>query len=270
MATALLVSPGCVTGESGPDSAFEAVRRQATTVEQNDLGYWQADLGNGHILIYVPAGPFDMGSRDGEPFEQPVHRVMLSGYWIGKFPVTVAQSRTFVADAGYVTDAERGEGCWVEQPGDVRYDASWQAPYVTQREDEPVLCVSWNDAMAYATWMSALTGLHFTLPTEAQWEKAARGTDGRAYPWGDVPPDGSQANSRMSATRVDLPGAGIRASVSTMGTFRARRSEPIRPAARRTVSTTWRATPSIGCTTGSTTRTTRIALRLIRPARPEV
>ena len=194
LATALLVSPGCVNGEFEPDLAFEAVRQQALTVEQNDLGYWQADLGDGYIMIYVPAGPFDMGSRDGEPFEQPVHRVMLSGYWIGKFPVTLAQFRNFVGDTGYVTDAERGEGCWVEQPGDVRYDASWQAPYVTQREDEPVLCVSWNDAMAYATWLRALTGLHFTLPTEAQWEKAARGTDGRTYPWGDAPPDGSQAN----------------------------------------------------------------------------
>jgi len=194
IATALLASTGCFNGESGLDPAFEAVRQVALSVEQNDLGYWEADLGEGRILIHVPAGPFDMGSRDGEHFEQPVHRVVLSGYWIGKFPVMLEQFRTFVADTGYLTDAERGEGCWVEQPGDIRYDASWRAPYATQREDEPVLCVSWNDAMAYAAWMSALTGLHFTLPTEAQWEKAARGTDGRVYPWGDAPPDGSQAN----------------------------------------------------------------------------
>ena len=83
---------------------------------RNDRGYRESDLGDGHILIYVPAGPFEMGSRDGEPFEQPVHAVMLSGYWIGKFPITVAQFRTFVADTGYVTDAERAEGCWVRSP----------------------------------------------------------------------------------------------------------------------------------------------------------
>ena len=109
---------------SGPDPAFEAVRRLAVAIEQNDLGHWEADLGSDHTLIHVPAGPFEMGSRDGEPFEQPVHTVNLSGYWIGKFPITVAQFRTFVADTGYVTDAERAEGCWVEEPGDVRYDAT--------------------------------------------------------------------------------------------------------------------------------------------------
>ncbi len=203
---ALLGSPGCTHRDPEPDAVFEAVRQQAQSVERNNLGHWQADLGDGHVLIYVPAGPFEMGSLEGEAFEQPLHRVELSGYWVGKFPVTVAQFRAFVGETGYVTDAERGEGCWIEQHGDIRYDASWQTPYLDQSEDEPALCVSWNDAMAYAAWMSERTGLHLTLPTEAQWEKAARGTDGRAYPWGDAPPDGSQANFADASYAQKFPG----------------------------------------------------------------
>lgn len=190
----LLVLSGCGDYESQSDRAFDLVRGQALAIEQNSDGYTEADLGGGHVLVYVPAGTFDMGSADGVSFEQPVHQVFLNGYWIDKFPVTVTQFRTFVADTDYQTDAERGEGCWVEEPGDIRYDASWRNPYVEQLEDEPVLCVSWNDAMAYAAWMSDRTGLSFNLPTEAQWERAARGDDARVYPWGDTPPDGSQAN----------------------------------------------------------------------------
>jgi formylglycine-generating enzyme required for sulfatase activity len=190
----LLVMTGCGDEEPQSDREFNLVRRQALAVEQNDNGHTEADLGDGHQLVFVPAGTFSMGSADGESFEQPVHRVFLNGYWIDKFPVTVAQFRTFVADTDYQTDAERGEGCWIEESGDIRYDASWRTPYVDQLEIEPVLCVSWNDAMTYAAWLSARTGLSFNLPTEAQWEKAARGDDSRVYPWGDTPPAGNRAN----------------------------------------------------------------------------
>ena len=184
---------GCERSQDA-DPAFDTVRTLAHHVGRNEEGFWEADLGDAHVLTYISGGGFEMGASDGEPFEQPVHRVVLDGYWIGKFPVTRAQFRAFVQDTGYTTDAEAGEGCWIESGGDIRYDASWRTPYYDQPDDHPVVCVSWNDAMELAAWLSDRTGLPFTLPTEAQWEKAARGTDGHPYPWGAAPPDGSQAN----------------------------------------------------------------------------
>jgi len=116
------------------------------------------------VMVYVPAGEFLMGSSDAdglaEDDEKPRHTVYLGAYWIDRTEVTNAQYRKCV-EAG----ACREPGCW----GDDGYNAP----------DQPVVCVTWDDAQAYAAWVGG------RLPTEAEWEKAARGTDGRIYPWGD-------------------------------------------------------------------------------------
>lgn len=131
----------------------------------------------GQSLAWIPPGPFKMGS-DTQKYSQahsdelPQHEVTLSGYWIGRYPVTVAQFRAFVARSGYKPD-ERS----LEDP-----------------DTHPVRYVNWNDALAYCQWLSQTTGLTVTLPSEAEWEKAARGTDGRLWPWGDEPPDATRCN----------------------------------------------------------------------------
>lgn len=122
----------------------------------------------GMALVYVPAGPFLMGSdkaRDPQALddELPQHEVSLPGYWIGKYPVTVAQFREFAADYR-----------WADRE-------SLQGP-----EDRPMVNVTWRRAQDYCRWLAQKTGLPVTLPSEAEWEKAARGTDGRVYPWGDT------------------------------------------------------------------------------------
>ncbi len=103
-------------------------------------------------LVWVPAGSFDMGSNDGRPDEKPVHRVELDGFWIGETKVTVGQWRSVMGSA----------------PAWNRYG-----------DDHPVVCVSWDDAHSFCQ----KTGLG--LPTEAQWEYAARGPRGSVYPWGN-------------------------------------------------------------------------------------
>lgn len=132
-------------------------------------------------LCYIPSGDFMMGSspqRDPHalPSEQPEHRFRLDAYQIAKYPVTVGEYAHFVRDGG-------------TQP-ETRTGVSWQSQQ--QHPDHPVVCVRWIDARAYTEWLRDVTGQAWRLPTEAEWEKAARwdakkGKKGqsRIYPWGD-------------------------------------------------------------------------------------
>jgi formylglycine-generating enzyme required for sulfatase activity len=120
-------------------------------------------------LCSVPAGSFLMGSDPDDigeyDDEKPQHSVTLAAFQISGYPVTVAEYACFVR-------AGQKEPCnWQQQLGKLEH---------------PILYVSWRDAMAYAHWLARWTGQPWRLPSEAEWEKAARGTDGRLYPWGDV------------------------------------------------------------------------------------
>ena len=122
--------------------------------------------------VRVPAGSFLMGSSDNDELafenEKPQHTVELSGYLIGKYPVTNREYQNFVSDEGY------------KPPKD------WSGEqYPSEKGDHPVVKVSWEEAQAYCQWLSEKTGRDYRLPTEAEWEKAARGQEGRLYPWGD-------------------------------------------------------------------------------------
>ncbi|MEM6456146.1 MAG: SUMF1/EgtB/PvdO family nonheme iron enzyme, partial [Acidobacteriota bacterium] len=136
---------------------------------------------DGSVLVYVPGGLYTLGAeRFGD--EKPIHTVQLSPYWIGKYPVTNAQYRTFL------------EATKHEKP---RYwdDKKWNGL------DQPVVGVSWHDARAYCTWAGLV------LPSEAQWEAAARGTDQRKYPWGDAEPTETLANFRGNVGRTTPVGS---------------------------------------------------------------
>lgn len=138
---------------------------------------------DGSVLLLVPAGEFWRGSTEGEIDELPPQKVACQGLYLGKTEVTFGQFAKFVGASGYRTEAEdRGYGfVWA---GDWQKidSASWRSPQgdgVIPGEHEPVRQVSLKDARAYAQW----AGLR--LPTENEWEKAARGSAGRQYPWGN-------------------------------------------------------------------------------------
>jgi formylglycine-generating enzyme required for sulfatase activity len=133
-------------------------------------------------MLLVPPGDFWRGSTEGEVDELPPQPMQCKGLYLGKTEVTFGQYSRFVAATGYQTEAElRGfgfvwNGDWQRADG-----ASWRSPQgdgVIPDEHEPVRQVSFKDAEAYCHW----AGLR--LPSEAEWEKAARGTQGRQYPWG--------------------------------------------------------------------------------------
>ena len=127
----------------------------------------------------------------GDSDEQPVHWVSVNAFGMGRYEVTVGEFRLFVNATGYVTEAEKGDGCNVYDGSnwEEKDDANWRNPYFSQGDNQPVVCVSWNDATAYAAWLSTQTGKEYRLPTEAEWEYATRaGTETSRY-WGNNPDD---------------------------------------------------------------------------------
>ena len=126
-------------------------------------------LSDGALMVQIAAGPFLRGSPKGvgEEDEEPQTTVTLKTYWIDQLEITVAQyERCFDAEA-----------CGAPQSGKT---CNWGND---ERLDHPINCVAWKDARDYCAWAGA------RLPTEAEWEKAARGTDGRKYPWGNQEPN---------------------------------------------------------------------------------
>jgi formylglycine-generating enzyme required for sulfatase activity len=171
----------------------KAVESRGIPVKKNEKGSWEADYGDGIVMVYIPEGEFTMGSNDGNNDEKPPRKVYLDAYWMGKTEVTVKQYMKFVNETkkNYPKWLEEGSKYNVETGTDDFYKKFGPA---LRGNNYPVVGISWHDASAYCDWLSNETGFHFKLPTEAQWEKAARGTDGRKYPWGNIPPSGNKVN----------------------------------------------------------------------------
>jgi formylglycine-generating enzyme required for sulfatase activity len=150
--------------------------------------------GEGPAMVRIPDGGFLMGSPKDEPEperddDEEQHQVQIKQpFAIGKYEVTVAEFRRFAeAGKGYRTEAERGDGCYGWKNGTWQQVKafSWRAVGFAQGDDSPVVCVSWNDARAYTTWLSEQTGKTYRLPTEAQWEYAARALTTKPFFTGD-------------------------------------------------------------------------------------
>lgn len=150
----------------------------------------QTPVNDGHgDYVYVPAGAFKMGDNfgDGEARERPVHVVELDAFYIGKYEMTNGEWRKFRDDPGY-DDAKFWPGGRVMPKDQIPYwnDARNHGGGTPGSDEYPVMGVNWDAATAYCAWLSAQTGKKYRLPTEAEWEKAARGTDQRKYPWGNT------------------------------------------------------------------------------------
>jgi formylglycine-generating enzyme required for sulfatase activity/serine/threonine protein kinase len=178
------------TPETSPTMAAVESHPTPQTVE---VRVWEADDAE---MVFVPAGEFVMGSEELGDDERPVHRIYLDDFWIDRYEVTNERFARFVVETGYQTDAERrGRGwVWVDSEWEEVEGADWRHPggpdtSIEDKMDHPVVLTSWNDADVYCRWVGK------RLPSEAQWEKAARGTDGRRYAWGEEF-DSAQANTK--------------------------------------------------------------------------
>jgi len=139
-------------------------------------------------MVVIKAGSFQMGAIQGSNYddEKPVHWVNIEKFAMGKYEVTVGDFRKFVNASGYKTEAEKGKGCRIYQrEWNWVKDANWRNPYFSQTDNEPVVCVSWNDAIAYTEWLTQQTGKHYRLPSESEWEYAARAGTKTKYWWGN-------------------------------------------------------------------------------------
>ena len=215
----LLVFFGCKPGESAK------ILEPKTHAENNSDS--KAEF-NGEAMAWIPPGSFDMGSEKNQD-EQPVHKVKLDGFWIGKYEVTNEQFANFSKDTGYKTIAERkpnpedfpeippeefknikaGSIVFTPPDEDIPVErlkahnaflawwkyvdgASWRFPEGQKKEGagkkakHPAVHIAWYDALEYCNWLTRKTGIKHRLPTEAEWEYAARGgLKGKEYIWGD-------------------------------------------------------------------------------------
>tara|TARA_Y100001960_G_C14697857_1_gene839961 strand:- start:491 stop:1390 length:900 start_codon:yes stop_codon:yes gene_type:complete len=149
-------------------------------------------LSDDSFLVFIPSGTFEIGSIKGDRDEKPKRQIYVNSFWIDQHELTVSRFARFVIQTRHKTTAEKngwswvwdstlkkGRGWWRKEKG-----ISWKNPKGISSDwkkipDQPVSQVSWFDANAYCKWAGR------ELPTEAQWEKAARGNDGRTFPWGN-------------------------------------------------------------------------------------
>jgi formylglycine-generating enzyme required for sulfatase activity len=158
-------------------------------------GYLEASHFNDTVMIQVPAGEFTIGSPSGQgdKDEHPAHRVYIGAFWLARTEVTFAQYDAFCQATNRPLPNDEGWG----------------------RSSRPVINVSWEDAGAYCRWLAQQTGLPFRLPSEAEWEKAAR----EHYPWGSTPPGTGSANMKgpLDGYAFTAPVASFPAGASPYG-----------------------------------------------------
>ena len=151
-------------------------------------------------VIYIPSGCFQMGSPKTEVergADEALHRVCIKGFKLAEYEITIAEFDRFIDATHFITDAERntGEsGCWSyqkesETPWNWWPGTNWKLPIrnLALTANAPVTCVSFYDAMAYIRWLNQETGQEYRLPTEAEWEYAARAGTATARFWGNNP-----------------------------------------------------------------------------------
>ncbi len=159
-------------------------------------------------MVDIPGGRFLMGSpleeAGHQDDESPQHQVTVAGFSLSKTEITRGQFTAFVNESGY----DAGDQCWTFEGGqfEKRSGRNWRNPGFHQDDSHPVACVNWQDAQAYTQWLSKKSGRNYRLPTEAEWEYAARAGTATANYWGDNPSQAcNYANVRDRTGKTQEP-----------------------------------------------------------------
>ena len=188
-ATESLLEVAAIATTQMPTSTAAATERPSATATPADWRVLILPDGIESAQVLVPAGSFMMGAddEDSDDDEAPIHEVRLGAFWLDVTEVTNAQYAAFMADSGYVTADEIDGAGYTVLTGNFENvsGANWRHPQgpgsdIVGQDDHPVTMVSWDDSRAYCAWAGG------RLPTESQWEYAARGPQATTYPWGDL------------------------------------------------------------------------------------
>lgn len=186
-------------------SVLATIAIMAASVSHMGAGERFKDCSDCPEMVVIPAGAFQMGrvgGEEGRP-EGPVHLVTIQPFALASLETTVADFARFVEATGHQAIGDCRSWDDDRKTVDYRAGASWRNPTTIRASEpqEPVGCVSWEDAQAYARWMSARTGQSYRLPTEAEWEYAAHAGSAEDYAWGNDP-----AGACLYANVYDLSG----------------------------------------------------------------
>ena len=194
------------SGEPEPPSGAERAPTELAPMGKDERGFALFKHATDEaLMVLVPGGVYRMGSTEGREDEKPPHDVSVDAFYIDRHEVSVGQFERFVARTGYMSEAEKRRGAYVLDPATGSWafvqGVSWRDPGFAQTKDHPVVCVTFNDAAAYAEWAGK------RLPTEAEWEKAASWefkavtSRKRLYAFGDeVPRKGARVGNFADET----------------------------------------------------------------------
>ena len=162
-------------------------------------------------LVWIPQGRFVMGDvqGSGQSDEKPLHEVRIEGFWMMRTEVTRGMFERFATRTGY----DAGDRCWVHDGGWVeKAGLNWRNPGFAQDANHPVTCVNWHDAQAFTAWLNRETGESLRLPSEAEWEYAARAGSDTIYYTGNAPAMlCSHANAADRSALKHYPGFAVNA-----------------------------------------------------------
>jgi formylglycine-generating enzyme required for sulfatase activity/serine/threonine protein kinase len=181
------VLPGGSAVRAAPSASITNARAAEKVLRVKISGKWDAPP-----MVALPAGTVRLGDSSGRPDEQPAGPVKVAPFAIGQREVTRAEFKLFAEQAKFQTDAEKKGGCVVLRAGKPVKDGNlnWRRVPADQGDDHPVTCVTYKDALAYTAWLSKETDRKFRLPSEREWEYAARGGTDSAWWWGAAVAEG--------------------------------------------------------------------------------